>query len=67
MIYITNEVTSIKNNKSSFNSEMKCPKCNKITLFKISIPKRNTFWACSDKNKCCFTINDDNGKPAQIK
>lgn len=67
MIYINNEVTSIKNNKSSFNSDVKCPKCNKMTLFKISIPKRNAFWACSDKSNCCFTINDDNGKPAQIK
>lgn len=65
MTYIGNEVETIKKSDIQINSALKCPKCHKDTFTRIAIPRKTPFWACSDKENCGHTANDEAGKPVE--
>lgn len=65
MLYIGNEVDTIKKSDIKINVALDCPKCKKQSFSRIAIPRKKPFWACSDKENCGYTASDEDGKPVE--
>lgn len=65
MVYIGNEVNTIKKSDIAINNALECPKCKNKTFNRIAIPRKTPFWACSDKENCGHTANDEAGNPVE--